>query len=153
MTLGKHSDWRGSSTKFPEGKYLVDPMTEIRDRSSKLCEIVSQSGSVRCRFLSSALLQWQTFIHRVVEVRGSVKGMNLDSLKTGVAQGHLIGVKIIAGCQECKRHSTLSMTLLTEWLTGLLWKNLGLRLPAATFILWRLEIGNTYQSGQWGTFD
>jgi len=149
MTSEKRSDWRGSSNRFPEGKYLVDPMRELIKQSWKFCEESSESGSVECRFLSSALLRWRTYIPNLVVGIFEESRKSTDFLKTGVALGQMIGVKITAGCQECGRHKKLSTTLSIEFMAALLSKNLVLSPPEGTFISWRLEIGNTFQGGQW----
>lgn len=152
MTLEKQSDWRGNSIRFPEGKYLVDELREWQKAHLKFCEIVSENGLEECAFLSSALSHWRMFTPNLAGDLQRMNKGNMVSLQTGVDQGLAIGVKIIAGCQECGRHSSLSMTLWTELMPALLSKSLVLNPPVGTFITWRLEIGNTFQHGQWGMF-
>lgn len=60
------------------------------------------------------------------------------------------GLTLIATCRECERHNKLSTTLLNDVLERLSLKSLAPSRPAAIFISWRLEIGNTYQGGTWG---
>jgi len=146
------SDWRGNSNRFPEGKYLIDPVASLLKARYKFCEMPTQNGSVECRFLTSALSRWHLFIPGLVEERLRERAGSMDSLKTGVDLGMAIGVMLTAGCQECGRHSRLSTTLSKELIEALSWKSLVLSPPEGTFILWRLEIGNRYRPGRWETF-
>ena len=149
--LEQHSNTNGKSNRFPEGKYLIDTNATLIRQNYRFCETNSLSGSDRCQFLSSARSRWQTFIPNLADEMRKVNAEDSAALKTGVSLGLLTGVKIIAGCQECGRHITLSTTLSIELIEALLWRNLVLKHPEGIFITWRLEIGNSYQRGLWGT--
>lgn len=159
----KLRDWRGSTTRFLEGNDLVEtPLSESipemmktisPDSVSRLCENHYPDGSVKCRFLTSALSRWRMFIPDHVSRNFGAKNVGMAALKTGVNRGQAIGVLLIATCQECKRRKKLSITLSTESLPALSSKNLVLSPPEGIFISWRMEISNSFKSGGWEKFD
>lgn len=142
-------DWRGNTTRFLEGENLVDQVREVTKamQSTKLCELSSKDGSVKCRFLISARSQWLTSILPLVESSIEANKDATVGVKIGVSQGMAIGVTWIATCQECKRRTVQSTTLLVDLIPLLSLKSLALKPPECTFITWRLEIGNTYKTG------
>lgn len=156
-------DWRGNTTRFLEGQDLVEtPLSESipkmmqtisPDSVSRLCENHYPNGSVKCRFLSSALSRWRMFIPDHVSRNFGAKNVGTSALKTGVNRGQAIGVQLIATCRECKRRKKLSITLSIELMPALSLKNLALSHPDAIFISWRMEISNSYKTGGWEKFD
>lgn len=148
------SDWRGSSTRFLEAEETISngyavTATLMRQVASA-CEKRLPDGSVKCRFLSLARLHWQTFIPKPAGKSSSANARGTRSYaKTGVDLGKAFGVRLTAGCRECRRHVKLSTTLPSDLIGQLSWKSLELKPPVATFISWRVEVSNSYQAGSW----
>jgi hypothetical protein len=163
MTSQKPNDWRGNSQRFRstslQDQESMQQLLEsvMRAQPTRMCEMLSENGSVECRFLSSALSHWQMFIGDQISKQGDGKrgeytneSFDAPATKQLVSRGMASGIILIATCQECKRHRKLSTTLLKEQMDALSLRNLAPSQPAAIFISWRLEIGNTFQAGRWG---
>ena len=163
MQSQKQPDWRGSSTRFRSSSQIVSEsmntllQNQLQNRPTHMCETLSPAGSVECRFLTSALSHWRTFIGALTSsesgekrVRSSGESGGGPATRQAVSLGTAVGIILIATCQECKRRNVLSTTLSIEQLSALSLKNSVPSQPGAIFISWRLEIGNTFRAGKWG---
>lgn len=144
------NDWRGSTTRFLEAEDYVPEVTSLKmlqKQFAPVCEKRLENGLKECLYLSSARLLWETYIPTLARKRGGKSASDGLVSKTGVNRGLAVGVVLTAGCRECKQRLKRSTNLFPEQLDALLSRSLVLSPPAAIFISWRLEIGNTYQAG------